>query len=81
MFIYSFFFFDIPLLHYYISLNLSITYCLSSGYVYIYIYIYIYIGILLLTLSKLFCEHFFKGLVILFAISLPVKSPVVSSAF
>ena len=79
MFIYSFFFFDIPLLHYYISLNLSITYCLSSGYV--YIYIYIYIGILLLTLSKLFCEHFFKGLVILFAISLPVKSPVVSSAF
>ena len=48
---------------------------------YIYIYIYIYIGILLLTLSKLFYEHFFKALIILSAISLPVKSPVVSAGF
>ena len=63
-------FFDIPLL-YYISLNSSVMFCLSFGE------IYFSLGISLLTS---FCD-FFDAIVILSAISLPIKSPVASAFF
>ena len=67
-------FFGIPLL-YYVSLNSSIIFCLSFEE------IYLSFGISLLTsfdcISSL-CD-FFDALVILSAILLPIKSPVVSA--
>ena len=75
-------FYGIPLLHYYISLNSSIIFCLSFGE------IYLSFGISLLTsfdcISSL-C-NFFDTLrlgfaVILSAILLPAKSPVASAVF
>ena len=70
-------FFDIPLLYYYISLNSSISCCLSFGE------IYLSFGISLLTsfdcISSL-CD-FFDALVILSAILLPTKSLVASAVF
>ena len=71
-------FFDIPLLHYYTSLNSSIICCLFSGD------IYLSFGVSDSSLASLFCEcieDLFETLVILSAILLPIKPPVASAVF
>ena len=73
-------FFDIPLLCYYTSLNLSIISCLFSGDM------YLSFGVSVSSFASLFCERnfvedFFETLVILSAILLPIKSPVASAVF
>ena len=71
-------FFDIPLLYYYTNLNSSIICCLFSGDM------YLSFGASDSSLASLFCERledFFKTLVILSAILLPIKSPVASAVF
>ena len=70
--------FDIPLLYYY-NLSLSKISCLSSWD------IYLPLGISSLcsfaTVSELFCCECLETFVILLAILLPMKSPVVSAVF
>ena len=69
-------FFGIPLLYYYINLNLSIICCLSCRD------IYLSFGISLLASSESnLLGDFFEKLVILSAILLPIKSPVASAIF
>ena len=67
-------FFDIPLLCYYINLSLSIISCLSPGD------IYLPVGI-----SSSFCElirfESFETFVTLVAIFLPIKSPIYCAVF
>ena len=70
-------FFDIPLLYYYTSRNLSIICYLFSGDM------YLSFGASDSSLASLFCdrnfaEAFFEILVMLSAILLPIKSPVAS---
>ena len=66
-----FYFFDIPLLWYYISFRSSIIFCLSSGK------IYFSLGISLLCLFlivfELFCGEFVETFIILSATLLPIK--------
>ena len=70
-------FFDIPFLYYYTILNSSIICYLFSGD------ILLSFGASDSSLASLFCKpvDFFETLVILSAISLPIKSPVSSAAF
>ena len=74
-----FFFFDIPLLYYYINFRSSIIFCLFSRD------IYLSLGISLswsfVTVSELFCYNFFEDSVILLAILLPIESPAGSAVF
>ena len=68
--------FSIPLIYYYINLNSSKNFCLSSGD------IYLSFGISFLAAFE--CGSFvgyLEILVILFAIVLPTRSPVASAAF
>ena len=65
------FFFYSPLLYCYTNLNSSIICCLSSGD------FYLFFG----TSVSLLASSFFETLVILSAILLPIKSPVVSAVF
>ena len=68
---------DIPLLYYYINLSSSIICCLPSGD----IYLFLGISVLLSTASEIFCGNSFEAFIILFAILLPIKSPVASAVF
>ena len=68
-------FFCIPLLYYYINLNSSIICCLSCGD------IYLSFDISLLASFGENSLNFFEFLVILSAILLPNKSPIVSAVF
>ena len=75
-------FFGIPLLYYYANFNLSIICYLSWGDM------YLFLGLAISTsfsfVSTLLCnslEGFFETLVILSAILLLIKSPVVSAVF
>ena len=72
--------FDILLLYYYTDLNSSTICCPFSGD------IYLSFGISISSLTSLFCEFssledFLEIFVILTAILLPIKSPVVSAVF
>ena len=73
--------FSIPLLYYYTNLNSPIICCIFPEDIYLSFGIFIS----LLALYKLFweCNSFedFETLVILFAILLPIKSPVASAVF
>ena len=72
-------FFDIPLLYYYINLRSSTIFCLSSGD------IYLSLGISLpysfVTVFESFYSELLEVFIILLAILLPIKSPVVSAVF
>ena len=70
-------FFDIPLLHYYASLNSSIICCYFSGDMYLS---FIVSDSSLASLYGGFLD-FLETLVILSAILLPIKSPVASAIF
>ena len=70
----SLLFFDLPLLYYYINLNLSIICCFSSRD----ICLSFGIPVSRSTVSEVFWVDFF---VILLATLLPIKSPVASAAF
>ena len=67
--------FGIPLLYYYINLNSSIICCLSCGD------IYLSFGISLLASFDSKSLDFFETLIILSAISFPIKSPVAPAVF
>ena len=70
--------FNIPLLYYYTCLNSSMICCTFSGDM------HLSFGAPDLPLASLFCVFFFdffETLVILSAISLPIKSPVASAVF
>ena len=70
-------FLGIPLLYYYISLNSSITCCLSFGD------IYLSFGISLLPSvgDNFSSRDYLEVLVILSAVLLPIRSPVASAVF
>ena len=77
-------FFGIPLLYYLINFRSSIFFCLSSWDMYLSLGISLSSPIfssLFVTFSKLLCGEVFKTFVILFAILLPIKSPVASAFF
>ena len=72
-------FFDIPLLCYYINLRSSIFFCLSSGDVYLSLGISLSCSFVIV--SELFCSELLETFVILLTILLPIKSPVASAVF
>ena len=72
-------FFDIQLLYYYFNVGSSIFCRLSSGYT--YFFLGISLSCLFVTVSEIFCFESFETFVFLFAISLPIKSPVSSAVF
>ena len=73
-----FFFFDISLLYYYINLRSSIIFCLSSGDAYFSLRISMSCSFVIV--FELFYGELLETLILL-AILLPIKSPVVSVAF
>ena len=72
-------FFNIPLLYYYIDFRSIIFFCLFSGD--IYLSLGIYLSRLFVTLSILLFYKVFETFVVLPAILLPMKPPVVSDMF
>ena len=62
------------------NLNSSIICCLSSGDMYLFLGVAISTSYVSL-FGKAFADIFFETLVILSAISLPIKSPVASAVF
>ena len=73
-----FFFFDISLLYYYINLRSSIIFCLSSGDAYFSLRISMSCSFVIV--FELLYGELLETLILL-AILLPIKSPVVSVAF
>ena len=69
----SLLFFDITLLYYYNNLSSSLIFCLCSGDM--------FLSPSFVTVSELFCGEVFKTFIILSAILLLIKSPVVSPVF
>ena len=80
----SLLFFDIQLIYYYINLRSSIIFCLFPGDIYLSFGIFLSNTIFsasLSTVSELLCGAVFDNFVILSAILLSFKSPVVSAFF
>ena len=75
----KFSFLYVPLLSCYINLRTLIIFCLSSGD--IYFSLGISVSCSFIVLSKLFCSKLIETFVILLAILLPTKLPVVSAFF
>ena len=77
------FFFDIPLLHYYMNLRSSIVFCLFSVDIYL-LYAFLYLVQyfrLHLEVSEWFCGEVFKTFVILYVSLLPIKWLIASGDF
>ena len=77
-------FFDTQLIYYYINLRSSIIFCLFPGDIYLYFGIFLSNTIFSASLSTGFqlpCGAVFDTFVILSAVLLSIKSPVVSAFF
>ena len=72
-------FFDIPLLSYYINLRSSIIFCIPRWDIYLSLGISLSCSVIII--SGLFCGEILQVFVILLAILLPIKSPVISAVF
>ena len=71
--------FGMSLFYYYINLSSSIISCIPSGD--IYFSLDISLSCSFFSVSELFCGEPFETFVILLAILLPIKSPVMSAVF